>query len=166
MFARLASKIFQRDAVAALVVVRRRVQRLMKVADEVNGVAERFGAFGGLGGFIFENRDLRGERFVNAAFFAAIWIEFAVTARGASRDVDVVPRTVAALAADIVGPRCGVAHRVVDGGAAVALELRVDGIFFQQCQDKSFRFRRQMFFSNESDSLVPFAAPGVGGRGG
>ena len=53
MFARLATEKFQRDAVAAFVVVGRGVERLMKVADEMNDVAEGFGALGRVGGFIF-----------------------------------------------------------------------------------------------------------------
>src|ERR1700759_4660498 len=164
VFARLAAEKFKWNTVAAFVVVRRGVQRLMKIADEMNDVAKGFGAFRGLGGFIFENLDLCGEGFVDATFLAAIRSKVAVAARIAARYVDVMPRAVVALRADVIRPRGCVAHWVVDGGATVALELRVGGIFFQQREDEFFCLGREVLFSDQGDGFVALAAPGGAGR--
>ena len=74
-----------------------------------------------------------------------------------------MPWAVVALVADVVGPGGSVAHRVVYGGAAVALELRVEGIFFEESEDEFFCFGGEMFFGDEGDGFVAFAAPGAGG---
>src|ERR1700759_224611 len=137
----------------------------MQVADEVDDVTQRFGALAWFGGFALEDCDLSGQGFVDAAFFAAIGSEFAINAltRHGARNVNVMPRAVASFGANVVGPGGGVSHGVVDGGAAVAFELGINGIVFEQGEDKFFSFGREMFFGNQSDGFVAFAAPGASG---
>ena len=77
-----------------------------------------------------------------------------------------MPRAVVAFVTDVVGPRGSVAHRIVYGGAAVALELRVEGIFLEQSEDEFFCFGGEMFFGDEGDGFVAFAPPRAGGLRG
>jgi hypothetical protein len=75
-----------------------------------------------------------------------------------------MPGAVFAVVANVVGPGGRVGHEVASGVAAIAFELRIDGIFGEQLFNELAGLRCELLLGNQGDGLVALAAPGVGWR--
>src|SRR5579864_2927233 len=73
-----------------------------------------------------------------------------------------MPRPVVLFVPHVVRPRGSIHHQVRSRVAAIALQLRVDGVFTEQLLHQLSRLWRQMFFRDERDGLMALAAPGPG----
>jgi hypothetical protein len=80
------------------------------------------------------------------------------------RNVNVMPWTIVALVAHIIGPCGRVHHQIHRRAAAPALELRIYGIVGEDFLYHLPRCRREVFFRDQSHRLMALAAPGIGGR--
>jgi len=161
---RSTPEVVDRDATSASIVVGTGVKRHVQVSNKVNDVANGVGAFVRIGGRIFQNGELIGDRLSDATTWATKFRKR--RARGTSGDVDVVPRTVLRDVAHIVGPGGSVGEEVVGGIAAVALEGGIGGIFGEQLVHELEGFRSEVQLGEQCNGLMAFAAPRTGGKGG
>ena len=81
----------------------------------------------------------------------------------AAGNINVVPRPVLEFIADVVGPGGSVRESVTREGAAIAFELRIDGILAKKLVHKLARFGSEIFFRNQRYGLVALATPGPSG---
>src|SRR5258708_38936750 len=157
VFAGVAAKVADWDAVAAFIVVRRGMQWHVQIADEMDDVADGVRALVWIGLRIFEYSELFGDSLSDSTGFTAETCEG--TPGRPARDVNGMPGAVFQRVADVVRPGGAVGEEAAGKRAAIALELRVHRIFLQQRFQKLSHFRREMFLGNQRDGLVALASP-------
>src|SRR5713101_2085301 len=98
----------------------------------------------------------------HTSFRAAVLVQLTLVLP--SRNIDVMPGTVLALVADVIGPGRGIHHQVCRRIAAPASQFRIDGVLAKKFQDHLPSFRRQVLLCNRRYGLMTLAPPGLGSR--
>src|SRR5690349_13755891 len=120
-------KVFHGNAVSAIVAVVDDVQRLMHVADKMDEITDRPAALYRIGRLIFQNGALLYNRLRHASVLAAVFVGRAFML--SARNVDVMPRPIVPLVADVIWPRGSIHQHVRSGVAAITLQLGINGVF-------------------------------------
>src|SRR5216683_296344 len=127
---RVMAKILHRDAVSAVVGIVDGVQRLMQIPYKVNDVTDGFSALQRIGGLVLKDSALLFDAARHTSFRAAVLVQLTLVLP--SRNIDVMPGTVLALVADVIGPGRGIHNQVCSRIAAPASQFCIDGILSQQ----------------------------------
>src|SRR5258708_39532900 len=122
VFARVAAKVSDWDAVAAFIVVCRGMQWHMQIADEMDDVADGVRALVWIGLRIFEYSELFGDSLSDATGFSAGTCEG--TPGRPTRHVNVMPGAGCQSAADGGGPGATVREGAAGQRASLALDVR------------------------------------------
>jgi len=128
----------------------------MHVADKMNEVADGFGALQGIGGLVFQYGALLFDGAGHAAFGAAVFAQVPLVLP--ARNIDVVPGTIFAFVAHVIGQVEASTSRSVVELPHQRFSFGSIGLVAHKFLEKLLGFRRQVVFCDQSDSLMAFAA--------
>lgn len=154
------------QAVAAAVVVRGGVQRLMQVGDEMDEKSQGVGAGLRSGAAIAKDTELVREGGGEAS--GGWWTVRREIARASgARNVNEVPGGGSGQdAAHVIGPRGGIHEWIEAALPAEAGKVRTDRSSRENLKDHRACARVKVRFGDQGDDLMPFASPGVSRRRG